>query len=90
MWKAIGAISIADGLWLAADPKGWSKFWSRTAKKAGKRPSYHWAFAAMELGIGAWMLLPRASGKLLEAGGETAKRAPLSWLRQPWVPTAEA
>lgn len=59
MWKALGLIGIADALWLAADPKGWSKFWTRNVKKARKQPLYHWSFAALELGMGAWMLRPR-------------------------------
>lgn len=59
MLKLLGVLGIADAVWLAANPKGWSKFWEKNFKKARKKPLYHWSFAALELGMGALLLKPR-------------------------------
>lgn len=55
--KVIALWGIADSVWMAIDPAGWSRFWGRFIGKAGEGGPLPRVLAVIQLAISLYLVL---------------------------------
>lgn len=55
--KVVGVWGVADALWIALDPAGWSRFWGGFIARTGRGGVLARALAAAELAFSLYLVL---------------------------------
>jgi hypothetical protein len=63
IYRLVGLVEFADGVFLVLQPDRWSHFWRKAIKNIGRSNVAPWILAAVEIGFGLYLLLNPPGGR---------------------------